>query len=273
MKSISLKLLVVICFILLTPYLSHSQGFENKKIQAGITTSFGFNFAKMGTSRLENNGVGTNFSIGLLIHKSFQDSKNFGFSSGLEFDFNAIKFQSSPSSDSIFYNYSDTEILPSTNTSKDLFLLESRKHKITQITIPIALLFRTDANGHFRYYTKFGIKNSFLLSNKMTDKGTEIIKGSPTILKEKENLSMTSKNEMFFYQAYLGLSLGTEWNFIGSTCLVAEMGYYYGLTPLFLDRKEEKQTLYSKDASTGKVNYFSNKATLNQLNLKFAVLF
>jgi hypothetical protein len=95
------------------------------------------------------------------MHKSFSGSKNFGFASGLEFDFNAINFQSSPSSDSIFYNYSDTEILPSTNTSEDLFLLESRKHKITQITIPLALLFRTDANGHFRYYTKFGIKNSF----------------------------------------------------------------------------------------------------------------
>ena len=271
MKSISLNLLVVICFILLTPYLSHSQGFENKKIQAGITTSFGFNFAKMGTSRLENNGVGTNFSIGLLIHKSFQDSKNFGFSSGLEFDFNAIKFQSSSSSDSIFYNYSDTEILPSTNTSEDLFLLESRRHKITQITIPLALLFRTEANGHYRYHTKFGIKNSFLLSNKMTDKGTEIIKGSPTILKEKENLSMTSKNEMFFYQASLGLSLGAEWNFIGSTSLVAEMSYYYGLTPLFLNRKEDEETLYNN--VNGEISPFSNKATQNQFALKLAVLF
>lgn len=271
MKSISLKLLVVICFVLLRSYLSHSQGFENKKIQAGITTSFGFNFAKMGTSRLKNNGVGTNFSVGLLMHKSFAGSKNFGFASGLEFDFNAIKFQSSPSSDSIFYNYSDTEILPSTNTSKNLFLLESRKHKISQITIPIALLFRTDANGYFRYYTKFGIKNSFLLSNKMTDKGTEIINGSPTILKEKENLNMTSKNEMFFYQLSLGLSFGAEWNFIGSTCLVAEMSYYYGLTPLFLDRKEVKQTLYNN--VNGEISPFSNKATQNQLALKLAVLF
>ena len=273
MKHPFLKLFIMTGFIFIFFNFSNAQGIDNKSIQAGLTTSFGLNFANMGTSIMDKNGLGTNFSIGLLMHKSFKDSKNFGFASGLEFDFNAIKFQSSPFSDSIFYNYSDTEILPSTNTSEDLFLLESRKHKITQITIPIALLFRTDANGHFRYYTKFGIKNSFLLSNKMTDKGTEIIKGSPTILKEKENLSMTSKNEMFFYQAYLGLSLGTEWNFIGSTCLVAEMGYYYGLTPLFLDRKEEKQTLYYKDASTGKINYFSNKATLNQLNLKFAVLF
>lgn len=271
MKPISLKLFVLLGFVLLKPYLSYSQGFENKKIQAGITSSFGLNFVKMGTSRLNNKGVGTNFSTGLLVHKSFSGSKNIGFASGLEFDFNAINFQLPPSSDSIFYNYSDTEILPSTNTSEDLFLLESRKHKITQITIPVALLFRTEANGHFRYYTKFGIKNSFLLSNKMTDKGTEIIKGNPTILKEKENLSMTSKNEMFFYQASLGLSLGAEWNFMGSTSLVAEMSYYYGLTPLFLDRKEDKQTLYNN--LNGEISSFSNKATQNQLALKLAVLF
>ena len=49
---------------------------------------------------------------------------------------------------------------------------------------------------------------------------------------------------MFFYQASLGLSVGAEWNFVGSTSLVAEMSYYYGLTPLFLDRKEENKTLY-----------------------------
>jgi len=271
MKSIILKLFVLLGFVLLSPCLSYTQGLQNKNIQAGITSSFGLNFVKMGTSRLNNKGVGTNFSIGLLMHKSFSGSKNFGFASGLEFDFNAINFQSSPYSDSIFYNYSDTEILPSTNTSEDLFLLESRKHKITQITIPVALLFRTEANGHYRYHTKFGIKNSFLLSNKMTDKGTEIIKGSPTILKEKENLSMTSKNEMFFYQASLGLSLGAEWNFIGSTSLVAEMSYYYGLTPLFLDRKEENQTLYNN--VNEEISSFSNKATQNQLALKLAVLF
>jgi len=105
----------------------------------------------------------------------------------------------------------------------------------------------------------------------MTDKGTEIIKGSPTILKEKENLIMTSKNEMFFYQASLGLSLGAEWNFMGSTSIVAEMSYYYGLTPLFLNRKEDKQTLYNN--VDGEISPFSNKATQNQLALKLAVLF
>ena len=268
MKSIILKLFVLLGFVLLSPCLSYTQGLQNKNIQAGIISSFGFNFAKMGTSRLENNGVGTNFSVGLLMHKSFAGSKNFGFASGLEFDFNTINFKSV---ESIHYNYNDREILPYSSSTLSTFQLQTRKHKTSLVTIPLALLFRTDPVGSFRYFAKFGIKNSFLISNKMVDKGIDI--SNPAILKEKENLNMTSKNEMFFYQLSLGLSFGAEWNFIGSTCLVAEMSYYYGLTPLFLDRKrkEENQTLYIK--VNGENTPFSNKATLNQLNLKFAVLF
>ena len=207
MKYSNLKLFTITCFFLLSSYFSNAQCFENKNIQAGLTTIFGINFAKMGTSKMDNNGAGTNFSIGLLIHKSFKDSKNFGFASGLEFDFNSIKFESS-SNNLIYYNYSDTEILPSSETSENIFLLSNRKHKTTQITIPIFLLFRTDAIGDFRYFAKFGLKNSFLLSNKMVDKGTDM-----TTSIAKENKNMTSKNEMFFYQASLGLSLGTECNF------------------------------------------------------------
>ena len=266
MKSIILKLFVLLGFVLLSPCLSFTQGLQNKNIQAGIISSFGFNFAKMGTSRLENNGVGTNFSVGLLMHKSFAGSKNFGFASGLEFDFNTINFKSV---ESIHYNYNDREILPHSSSTLSTFQLQTRKHKTSLVTIPLALLFRTDPVGSFRYFAKFGIKNSFLISNKMVDKGIDFF--NPAIPEEKENLNMTSKNEMFFYQLSLGLSFGAEWNFIGSTCLVAEMSYYYGLTPLFLERKEENQTLYIK--VNGENTPFSNKATLNQLNLKFAVLF
>jgi len=266
MKFQNLKLFKITFLIFLISHFSISQGVENKKIQAGLTTNFGLNFAKMGTSKMVNKGVGTNFSIGLLMHKSFKDSKNFGFASGLEFDFNSINFQSV---ESIYYNYSDREILPSSSTNQSIFLLQTRKHKTSLVTIPVALLFRTDTIGTYRYFAKFGIKNSFLISNKMGDNGIDIT--NPAILKEKENINMTSKNDMFFYQASLGLSLGAEWNFVGSTSLVAEMSYYYGLTPLFLDRKDENKTLYNN--VNGEITPFSNKATQNQLNLKFAVLF
>jgi len=269
MKFPFLKLFIMTSFIFIFYNFCNAQGIENKSIQAGITTNFGLNFAKMGTSKMDNNGVGTNFSIGLLLHKSFKGTKNFGFASGLEFDFGSIKLASNPTEDTIYYNYNDREILPASSTNQSIFQLQTRKHKSSLVTIPISLLFRTDPIGKFRYFAKFGIRNSFLISNKMVDKGIDIT--NPAILKEKENINMTSKNEMFFYQASLGLSLGAEWNFVGSTSLVAEMSYYYGLTPLFLDRKEENKTLYHN--VNGEITPFSNKATQNQLNLKFAVLF
>ena len=268
MKYPFLKLFIITGFIFSFYNFSNAQGTENKSIQAGLTTSFGLNFANMGTSIMDKNGLGTNFSIGLLMHKSFKDSKNFGIATGLEFDFGSLKFAKSASSPEIFYNYTDREILPSSNTIENIFSLTDRKHKTIQFSIPIALLFRTDMILDFRYFTKFGLRNSFVFSNKMIDDGTDKT-GTPQI--EKINEGMLSKNEMFFYQASLGLSLGTEWNFIGSTCLVAEMSYYYGLTPLFLDRKEENKTLYHD--VNGEITPFSNKATQNQLNLKFAVLF
>jgi hypothetical protein len=268
MGTAYLNSLTMCFFILMTTCFYNAQELENKKIQAGLTTSFGLNFANMGSSKMDENGLGTNFSIGLLMHKSFKDSKNLGIATGLEFDFGSLKFAKSASSPEIFYNYTDREILPSSNTSKNLFSLANRKHKTTQVSIPIALLFRTDMIGDFRYFTKFGLRNSFVISNKMIDEGTDKT-GSAQV--EKTNDGMTSKNEMFFFQASVGLSIGAEWNFIGSTCLVAEMSYYYGLTPLFLDKKDENKTLYNN--VDGVIKPFSNKATLNQLNLKFAVLF
>ena len=268
MEAPNLKPLAICLFIVLTSFFSNAQELADKRVQAGLITSFGLNLATMGTSIMDENGLGTNFSIGLLMHKSFKDSKNFGISTGFEFDFGSLKFAKSASSPEIFYNYTDREILPSSNTSENLFSLANRKHKTTQVSIPIALLFRTDMIGYFRYFTKFGLRNSFVLSNKMIDEGTDKT-GTPQI--EKINEGMLSKNEMFFYQASLGLSIGAEWNFIGSTCLVAEMSYYYGLTPLFLDRKDENKTLYNN--VDGEIKPFSNKATQNVLNLKFAVLF
>lgn len=268
MKTYYLKSYSIFLFFLLTSFLFQAQEINDKKIQAGLTTNFGVNFVKMGTSRIDKNGPGTNFSIGLLLHKSFDDSRNFGFSSGLEFDFGSIKFEKSADSKEIFYNYSDRDILVSSDNSNYIFSLKNRKHKTIQMSIPIALLFRTDMIENFRYYTKFGLKNSFLISNKTFDKGTD---KTNTVQVEKTNTNMTSKNELFFFQASVGLSLGAEWNFTGSTSLIGEISYYYGLTPLFLDRKEENRTLYHKE--DGNIEPISNKATHNQFNVKLAILF
>jgi hypothetical protein len=76
---------------------------------------------------------------------------------------------------------------------------------------------------------------------------------------------------MFFYKGSIGLSAGAEWKFLETTSLVAEVGYFYGITPLHLERKEANRTLYTLDNGTR--TYFSNKANQNQLLFKVSILF
>ena len=74
--------------------------------------------------------------------------------------------------------------------------------------------------------------------------------------------------DQFFYKGSVGLSAGVEWNFVGSTSLVPELGFFYGLTPLHFRAIEDNFTF--SDA-TG--TYFYQKARQNQLILKVSLLF
>jgi hypothetical protein len=131
-------------------------------------------------------------------------------------------------------------------------------------------LFKTDFIGDFRYFGKFGIRNNFLVSNKMNDTGIE----NPILSNQVVDfLNMKASGETFIYNGSIGLTAGAEWNFVGSTVLVAEAGYFYGITPLFLDRKKDNKSLYTKDPVTSESQYFSNNANLSQILLKVSILF
>ena len=84
--------------------------------------------------------------------------------------------------------------------------------------------------------------------------------------------NMKASGETFFYNGSVGLTAGAEWNFVGSTVLVAEAGYFYGITPIFLDRKTDNKSLFYLDNGLSKT-YFSNNANLSQILLKVSILF
>jgi hypothetical protein len=84
---------------------------------------------------------------------------------------------------------------------------------------------------------------------------------------------MKVSKDLFFYNASLGIGAGVEWNFSGSTCLVAELGYNFGFMPLHLTGKEQNYTLYTVDQTNLFEDYFRNQATLNQAQLKLTLLF
>jgi len=274
MKSIITNKIKFLGAFLIASSFTFAQTAADKKVQAGLTSNLGLNMLKMGTSKMQSNGVGTNMSIGINLHTSFKNSKNLGIATGVEFDFGSLKYKPSAPT---YYGYNDTEILSQSDVDSEtpIFQVAERTQKPVFITVPVMFLFRTDFIGDFRYFGKFGVRNSFLVSQKINDSGTDF-PAANSLGAQKDNENMKASGEMFFYNGSVGMSAGAEWNFTGSTCLVAEIGYYYGITPMYLDRKEDKKTLFNSDNAnpfTGTRTFFSNKANLNQLMLKISILF
>ncbi len=273
MKNIPFTLLCIVfahCLL--------SQEAASKKVQAGLIVGSGLNFQEMKTDYFSSGGPGSDLSLGMNFNFNF--SETIGFCTGLEFDFSNTKYEAN---NALFYRFTDKEIIRKEDYegSKNygVLQLESRKDKSIYLSVPTMLLFRTKFIGYFRYFGKFGLRNSILLKTESFDIGNEYVTGSlldnPQLNVNKEN--MTTKSNMFFYKGAIGIAGGVEWNFSGSTSLVGELGYYYGITPLYWERSadSDKLSLYQSgnNNGTGNDSYTPIKARQSQIMMKVSILF
>ncbi len=208
-----------------------AQEAADKKVQAGLVFGAGMNIIKPGTKMIAKNGVGSDLTVGMNLNFSF--TPTIGLNTGLEFDFESIKYKAG--STSLFYFYNDAEIYRKAdylngdgiyNPKGTVYALTERKMKPIYLTIPTMLVFRTKFIGYFRYFGKFGLRNSFLLTSKNYDKGYLPFQADQVNV--NNDGMIPTKRDLSLYKGSVGLSGGAEWNFSGSTCLVAELGYYYG---------------------------------------------
>jgi hypothetical protein len=261
---------------------SMAQDAADKEVQAGLVAGFGLNFQKMGTSYIETNGLGNDLTIGSNVN--FSLTETIAFSTGAEFDFSTVKYKAAGYQNTdIYYYYIDKELIETgdfdqTNDQQELFQMETRKQKVVYLTIPTMMVFRTNFIGYLRYFGKFGLRNSILLSSKINDTGNTFDPETPLgVATAAENVDMKAPGDMFFFKSAVGLSAGAEWNFSGSTCLVGEIGYYYGFTPLHTNRNidKNKNYMYASDENNGGGNNIgvNNKATQSQIMLKVSILF
>ena len=273
---------ILVSGVLFLPIFVFSQSAEDKTVQAGLTFNAGANFLSPSSNKIETDGGGSILSIGLNLHSALKSSQNLAVATGIEFDFgnNSYKPNSSGAATYTYIDYlQDDVILTNAEAANEddyeTMQLVSRKVSTTKLTIPLMLLFRTNFIGDFRYFGKFGIRNSFLLSHNITDDGFATTLGIPNGTNLSTSL-MRSPGEMFLYNGSIGLSAGAEWNFVGSTCLVLEAGYFYGITPFFLNRKDSNKTMYNigtENILPPTRNYYSASARQNQLIFKLSILF
>jgi len=267
---------------------------SDKKVNMGLAYQLGLNFTKPATKRIDKDGVGVQNAFGLNINFNFND--NIGFSTGVEFDFESYKLAMNAINGNTYYYYNDKTIIQEEdvkdpNTDK-VFQLTGRKYKSIYATIPTMLMFRTNALGDFRYYGKFGARTSFLIKSTKTDQGnifkvgnTEatgadidaIEMNSPAVSStgsEMEGMKTPYGNDVSAIRCSLGLAGGAQWNFTGNTMLFAELGFYYGLTPINIEGSGKNKTLFNRNpGSPGSSDYFGLKTTQTQFCLKIGILF
>jgi len=249
-----------------------AQDAADKDFQAGLVVGMGMNFQKMETKLIDKNALGFDRFIGGNFIKMFNET--IGLLSGIEFDFSTARFMTG--NKQVYYYYTDSKILSVSDAdqAKNIFRLSERRQTATYLTVPTVLVFRTNYVGYIRYFGKFGMRHGFLLGQKSNDMGetTQKVNGFSTTetYARVEQKDMKSSNEMFFYKGSIGISGGLDWNFMGTTSLLVEIGYNYGITPLFYQRKNP--FLYTFDEDNVQVN-FSNKAKQGSLHLKVSLLF
>ena len=274
-----------ILFILYISFSIYSQEAANKKIQAGLIVGAGLNFTNPTTKFITRNGLGSDLTVG--VNFNYNYTPTIGFSSGIEFDFETIKLKTDSN---LYYLYNDSEILTKSQysdvnnifntTSGKVYKLNERIQKPIYLTIPTMFLFRTEFIGYFRYFGKFGVRNSFLLGNTVFDTGSELLNNttSPSIPLKNDNMK-TSHRDLAFYKGSIGICAGTEWNFSGTTSLVFELGYYYGFLNISRNNaltgdEEKNMSIISELDNTNRPTKFTSlPAKQNQLLLKVAILF
>ncbi len=227
---------------------------QDKKFQIGLVLGPTFNWTKIQTTKIEKNGIGTGFTIG--VGGNYMFNENVGIASGIQFDLESSKLNYGSSTNSslgdIYYGYSDTDIEKfkdgaieefANDTAATAYRLTTRKFRAKYITIPFFLKFQTNMIGKFKYYGKFGLRTSILAAIRMDDEGHDATYNgtlaTPTFTDNAVNTypnrtdmkPVGLKKGLSPVRMGIGIYGGAEWNFTGSTFLYWEAGFNYGITP------------------------------------------
>ncbi|MBK6526736.1 MAG: outer membrane beta-barrel protein [Crocinitomicaceae bacterium] len=248
---------------------------QDKKFQIGLVMGTTFNWTKIQTTKIEKNGIGNEFIIG--VGGNYMFNENVGLASGLQFDIGAfdLNYGSDVSTalGDVYYAYNDTRIMKYDDgkggvqdfgTDSTAFQLLTRTYRTKYITLPVYLKFQTSMIGKFKYYGKFGARISFLGSVRMDDFGRDakwnatsqtFSTNLPLAERTMENMKPEGlKKELAPIKAGIGIYGGAEWNFTGNTFLYMEGGFNYGVGP----------QLYSK---SGNLADKQDAGTFSNLNL------
>ncbi len=210
----------------------------DKKMQFGIVLGTGFNMNKT-SNFMSRDGIGFDQTLGLNVNYNINSTLT--LTTGLEFDFESFKYKAN---DTILYFFNDQDLIKKTELDtlnfkdQDLFKLNSRQYKTTYLILPIFVTLKTKPFGNMQYFGKFGSRIGIKTGGRVNDSGVvfagDSLTGKTTAT---ENTGMVLEDDIRAIKINAGISAGAMWNFSGTTMLVGEIGYFFGLTQMHVDKR------------------------------------
>lgn len=261
-----------------------AQDAADKKVQAGLVLGSSINFTQPETNLISRASVGGGVHVGMSLDWHFLD--NIALSTGLEFDFDRFRHSYN---ESVYFEYRDREIhtysdVQDGKSTDGVMLLVERRYRNIYATVPLMLKFQTNYMGYMRYFGKFGMRNSFLMSSRVDNYGVsgDGVEAGGALLNPQANAEiedMRVPGDLSVYRGSIGLSAGAEWNFAGGTCLVGELGYFYGFSNLhsgdaLVGDKDKNKSIFSYEDADPTIRVYRNaSARQGLLMLKVSLLF
>jgi hypothetical protein len=155
---------------------------------------------------------------------------------------------------------------------------------VNYLTIPIFLTLKTKPFGNLQYFGKFGSRISLKVGGRINDEGYNFIGDSLSGGYAKEmtsNTNMVLEDDVRAIKINAGIGGGAMWNFSGTTMLVGEIGYFFGLTQMHMDERltgDDKKRSFTlldlgNDNTIADKKYAMPAAKQGQFLIKFTLFF
>ena len=221
-----------------------SQKANDKKFRFGLKFAPAIGWMKPDNKLYASNSIKFNYAYGLITDFNF--TSNYGFSTGLEVNYNGGILNYQPKS--AFYV-----------NSNDTFFVTSRNYRLRYINIPLTLKFKTNEIGTITYFGQFGMDAALKIKGLSDDQ----VSNNNNVT---TNTDVDISNDINFIRLALNIGLGLELNLVGTTSMVIGVNYNNGFTNVL---KKESKTLIDYNTK----NPLAQKAITNYVSLTFGILF
>lgn len=240
-----------------------SVGQSSKKVRFGLNYSPHVNwYTPDNQKKFEKGKNGLGFNGGLNLE--FKITETAYVKTGLLFGMDKAGLTYT---DSTYYKYADDKIITpeeSFTTSEVVTTnyLAHRSHKLSYVTIPIAMKLKTKEIGFLTYFGEFGGLIGINTKARANDEITNLESGESFT---EENINID--NQMQLLNTGLNVALGVEYNISGSTSLIVGLSWYYGFTNV---TKGNNEYLYRDVLAPEPV---AQKTNANFIGLDLGILF